>query len=235
MTTELQPRPVRRKKPDANRVAPPRNQAKTPSPAPALPGRRNPKWIALGVVALCLGGLLSYVIYAQLAIETSVVSLARTVNRGETIRAEDLTRVTLSRAGNVRAVDAGDLDQVVGQHALFDLVEGSLLPVGAVGPTVVPAAGYSVVGIKLATGRAPSSPLRPGSPVRLIAIPVADTSPADTDDFTGQTFEAQIVSYAPGADGASVVVDVEVSEATAASVAILAAQERLVVVRETEG
>ena len=27
----------------------------TPQP-PRMPGRRNPKWIALGIVALCLGG-----------------------------------------------------------------------------------------------------------------------------------------------------------------------------------
>ena len=39
-----------------------------------MPGRRNPKWIALGIVALCLGGLLSYVIYARVATETTVVS-----------------------------------------------------------------------------------------------------------------------------------------------------------------
>ena len=50
-----------------------------------MPGRRNPKWIALGIVALCLGGLLSYVIYARVATETTVVSVAQTVYRGEII------------------------------------------------------------------------------------------------------------------------------------------------------
>ncbi len=34
----------------------------TPEP-PRIPGRRNPKWIALGIVALCLGALLSYAVY----------------------------------------------------------------------------------------------------------------------------------------------------------------------------
>ena len=46
----------------------------TPQP-PRMPGRRNPKWIALGIVALCLGGLLSYMIYAESP--ASLLSLRR--------------------------------------------------------------------------------------------------------------------------------------------------------------
>src|SRR5690348_9499351 len=53
--------------------------------APRVAGRRNPRWIALGVVALCLGGLLSYLIYAQVAAESTVVAMARTVDRGAVI------------------------------------------------------------------------------------------------------------------------------------------------------
>ena len=92
-----------------------------------MPGRRNPKWIALGIVALCLGGLLSYVIYARVATETTVVAMASTVYRGEVIEQDDLTTITL-RAGSIaQAVPASDLDTMIGKRAAVDLVEGSVV------------------------------------------------------------------------------------------------------------
>ena len=95
----------RRRKPDTSAEPP----AATPEP-PRMPGRRNPKWIALGIIALCLGGLLSYVIYARVATETTVVAMASTVYRGEVIEQADLTTLTL-RAGSItQAVPAADLD-----------------------------------------------------------------------------------------------------------------------------
>ena len=85
MSIDSPPRPARR-------LALPRLTSKeaveepitTPEP-PRLPARRNPKWIAIGIVAICLGGLLSYVIYAKVATESDVVAMAATVYRGEVI------------------------------------------------------------------------------------------------------------------------------------------------------
>ena len=76
-----------------------------------MPGRRNPKWIALGIVALCLGGLLSYVIYARVATETAVVAVASTVYRGEVIERDDLTTITLQGRTMAQAVPAAELDR----------------------------------------------------------------------------------------------------------------------------
>ncbi len=81
----------------------------TPQP-PRMPGRRNPKWIALGIVALCLGGLLSYMIYARVASETAVVAAAHTVYRGETIEQGDLTTITLRGGSLPKAVPATQLE-----------------------------------------------------------------------------------------------------------------------------
>ena len=99
----------------------------TPQP-PRMPGRRNPKWIALGIVALCLGGLLSYMIYTRVASETAVVAAAHTVYRGETIEEGDLTTITL-RAGSLpQTVPAARLTDLVGKRAAYDLIEGSVIP-----------------------------------------------------------------------------------------------------------
>jgi hypothetical protein len=208
--------------------------APTVAAPPALRGRRNPKWIALGVVALCLGGLLSYVIYARVAHEAAVLAVAHTVHRGETVDAADLTTVNLSSTSGVSTVPADQLQQLVGRRAAFDLVEGSLLPVGGVADVLVPQAGRAVVGVRLVAGRAPTGVLVPGSPLRLVALPPSGADPAFTDQYLGRTIIARVVSQEPGADGSSVLVNVDVSATQAPTVALLAAQERLAVVRDAD-
>lgn len=207
---------------------------KTPEP-PRLPGRRNPKWIALGVLAICLGGLLSYVIYAKVATESSVVAMAATVYRGEVVEASDLTAVTLSGDPAVPTIAATDATSLVGQRAAYDLVQGSLPVPGAVTAENLPATQRAVVGLKLAGGRAPADFLLPGAPLRLVGLPAADAQPGSTDAYAGKTFPARTVSTRPGPDAGSLLVDVDVASDQAPVIAMLAAQERLTVVRDAEG
>lgn len=201
---------------------------------PPLPGRRNPKWIALGVVTLCLGALLSYALYARLADQTPVVVVVNTVHRGDTVRASDLTTVTLPASQQIRAVPGDQLDQLLGRRAVYDLVAGSLLPVGAVADVVLPAAGRAVVGVRLVSGRVPDGLLPSGTPLRLVALPPTGTGAATPDGYTGQTIIARTVSKVDGTDGTSVVLNVDVPAATAPEVALLAAQERIAVVRDAD-
>lgn len=201
---------------------------------PPLPARRNPRWIALGIVALCLGALLSYVIYARVADQATVVAVARTVHRGDTIQPTDLTSVSLAAPAGIGVVPATQVGQLVGQQAVYDLVAGSLLPAGAVAHVVTPRTGRAVVGIRLVSGRAPAGPLPSGSPLRLVALPPTGSNAAAADPFAGRTIVARTISEVDGADGASVLLNVDVAAALAPSVALLAAQERLAVVRDAD-
>jgi hypothetical protein len=203
----------------------------TPEP-PRLPARRNPKWIALGVVAVCLGGLLSYVIYARVATETAVVAMTSTVYRGEVIEAADLSSVTLSGDPAVPVIPADQAQTLVGQLAAYDLVAGSLVAPESVTPAALQATQRAVVGMKLAGGRAPADFLVPGAPVRLVALPPVDAQPGARDPYAGKTFVARTVSSVPGPDAGSLFVDVDVPAAQAPTIAMLAAQERLSVVRD---
>jgi hypothetical protein len=232
MSIDSPPRPARR-------LALPRLQPKsageeTPSTpeTPRLPTRRNPKWMALGVIAICLGGLLSYVIYARVATESAVVAMAATVYRGEVIEAADLTSVTLSGDPSVPTVGAEQAASLVGQRAAYDLVDGSLVVPTAVTADTVPAADRAVVGMQLAGGRAPVDFLLPGAPVRLVALPAADAQRGASDPYAGKTFIARAVSSRPGSDAGSLLVDVDVIADQAPIIAMLAAQERLTVVRD---
>ena len=217
------PSPVKPRKPKAASPV-------TPQPPPT-PGRRNPKWIALGIVALCLGGLLSYMIYARVASETAVVAAAHTVYRGETIEEGDLTTITL-RAGSLpQTVPAARLTDLVGKRAAYDLIEGSVIPTTAVDDQAMPAEGRAIVGLKLAPGRAPSNLLLPSSPVRLIAMPAAAES-STTDKLAGNIFVGRVIDQSPGADSISILVNVDVEAGAAPTIAMLAAQDRIAIVRD---
>jgi len=202
----------------------------TPQP-PRMPGRRNPKWIALGIVALCLGGLLSYMIYARVASETAVVAAAHTVYRGETIEQGDLTTITLRGGSLPHTVPALRLADLVGKRAAYDLIEGSVIPSGAVVVDATPAEGRAIVGLKLAPGRGPGNLLLPSSPVRLIALPAAADS-STTDKLTGSVFVGRVIDQSPAADGTSILVNVDVEAGAAPTIAMLAAQDRVAIVRD---
>jgi hypothetical protein len=199
---------------------------------PRLPGRRNPRWVALGIVALCLGALLSYVVYAHVAAETTVVSVARTVYRGQVIERPDLTTVRLRGGTLPDTVPAADLERLVGQRAVFDLPVGSVVAGAAVAASAVPGEGRAAVGLRLAAGRAPEALLFPSSPVRLVALPPASTEASADDKLAGKTYRARVIDHVPGADGASLLLDVDVAAAQAPTIALLGAQDRLAVVRD---
>jgi hypothetical protein len=229
MTIDTEPRTTRsaRKAPKQQATSA-AGLAPTPQP-PRIPGRRNPKWIALGVVALCLGGLLSYMIYARVASETAVVAAAHTVYRGEKIEQGDLTTITLRDGSLPQAIPATSLADLVGKHAAFDLIEGSAILRTAVVVDARPAEGRAIVGLKLEPGRAPGNVLLPSSRVRLIALP-ADGSGADR--LEGSIFVGKVVDQTPAADGTSILVNVDVDAGVAPTIATLAAQDRIALVRD---
>ena len=236
MSTDLDTRPARRRPPSpAPRAKKSAAELRpsTPEP-PRIPGRRNPRWIALGIVALCLGALLSYVIYTRVATETAVVMMARTVYRGTSIQAADLTVARISGESVTHSVPASRLTTLVGGKAVYDLPQGAIVTPGAIDDIVVPASGRAVVGVKLATGRAPAALLVPASPVRLVALPAATSNDpgAASDKLAGKTWNGIVLDQTPGADGASIVINVDVPAEQAPTVALLAAQDRLVVVRD---
>lgn len=234
MTLDVPIRPkVRTRFSRSSAKVPDKEARATPAP-PRMPARRNPRWIALGLVAICLGGLLSYVIYNRVAAESSVLSVTHTIYRGETIAAKDLTPVTVSGAAELNTVPAEQLQELVGKKAVYDLVEGSLVPVGAISDVAVPGKGRAVVGLKLAQGRAPTNLLHPGAPVRLVSLPPSGNGTEAQDALTDKTYLARVIDSAPGADGVSVLINADVVASQAPVIAVLAAQDRIAMLRDPD-
>jgi hypothetical protein len=231
MTIDIESRTTRTSEKTRKSKAPSAAESPVTPQPPRIPGRRNPKWIALGIVALCLGGLLSYMIYARVASEAAVVAAAQTVYRGETIEQGDLTTITLRGGSLPQTIAAAKLADLVGKRAAFDLVEGSVIPSTAVVEQAIPAEGRAIVGLKLAPGRAPSNLLLPSSLVRLIAMPAAADS-STADKLEGSIFIGWVIDQSPGTDGTSILVNVDVEAGAAPTIAMLAAQDRIAIVRD---
>lgn len=192
--------------------------------------RRSPRWLLAGIMAVCLGGLATAFLIASVAATEDVLRLNRTVHRGEIIAPADLGVVTIGRGAEVPAVSGDSLGAVVGQAALTDLPDGSLLVEGSFGASDLPP-GSARVGLRLAPGRLPSATLPPGTPVLVVALPAANAIPGAAEQVPASVPGTLATAPVAQSDG-SFVVDVTLVADRAESVARLAATERVALVRQ---
>lgn len=187
--------------------------------------RRNLRWMAVGVLAVCLGGLGAALLYGNLSNAHTVLVVKRTVYRDQVITAADLGSTSAVPALGVETLSSDQLDTVVGRTALSDLVEGSLLSPRSFGAPAVEA-GSVRIGLRLAAGRLPSAAMPPGTEVLLVPVGRDGAQPP-----AGASVAARIATVAVVLpDGASIV-DVSVPAAEAERVVRLASAEQLALVR----
>lgn len=197
--------------------------------ATPLRARRNTRWIAAGVLAICLGGLGAAVLFTNVANAQSVIAITHTVYRDQVIGPDDLRVVSVVPAPGVDTVPVAELEEIVGRTALTDLTEGSLLNPRAFGDPVV-ALGTARVGLKLAPGRLPSTALPPGTTVMLVPAGRDGAEPPEGPSVAATVAGAASVL----ADGSSVI-DVTVPQNEAERVARLAAADQLVLIQQAGG
>lgn len=202
------------------------------APGSSVRGRRSPRLAIIGVLCAVLGALGVTAAFSQANQTQTVVAVARSVPRGVVVQAGDLTTVTIGSVPGVSTVPADQLDTLIGQTALVDLPQGSLVGAGAVGVPVLQQ-GTTQLGLKLAAGRLPDTSMPPGTPVLLVAVSsAAEGAAGATSATTGQVYRATLVSIPRELpDGVTWVLDVSVDAADAAVIAELAAAGRLVLAR----
>ena len=187
--------------------------------------RRNLRWMAAGVLAVCLGGLGAALLYGNLSNAHNVLVVQRTVYRDQVITAADLGVTSVVPAAGVETVAGDQLDTVIGRTALSDLVEGGLLSPRSFGEPVVEA-GSVRIGLRLAAGRLPSAAMPPGTEVLLVPVGRDGAEPPAGASVTGRIATAATVLP----DGASII-DVSVAATEAERVVRLAANDQLALVR----
>ena len=185
--------------------------------------------LALGILAICLGGLGSAFLYTSLAATQQVLGMTRTVYRGEVLKASDFTAISMTQTPGVVMIPAQQAGDLVGRTALTDLPAGTLAVPSSIGIAEVPA-GSVRMGLRLAAGRLPVSALPAGTPVLLVPVAGANGQAAD-----GASVEA-FVAMAPmtQADGSSLL-DVTVPATEAERIARLAAADQVAMVRKSGG
>lgn len=126
-------------------------------------------WVAAGVVLVAGAAVAAAVLVGDLAGRDAVLGLARPVERGEVLAAEDVTTVAVALDGQVPALPASAADQVVGRRVVAALPAGALVTPELLAGDVAVAADERVVGVALDAGEYPVSGLRPGDVVTVVA------------------------------------------------------------------
>ena len=144
---------------------------------PSQLARKKPALIALCIALAMVGGLLTYFGMSGNG-QVSVLVMKTDLARGAVIGAGDLTTIEVVEKSAGESIPADRSATVIGQKALVDLPEGSLVTAKNMGESLGVQSGSSVVGVGLASSQAPSRPLRAGDHVRIIRTP---TQGATTD------------------------------------------------------
>lgn|SRR5690606_7846646 len=191
-------------------------------------------WVGVGVLAIVLAALGSATLFRAIGPSQSYLALARDVPVGAQLTSQDLRVVRLNSSPGLSPVPERDVAQVIGAYAAVPLVAGTLLSMDHLTDEPVPGPGEQLVAIGLSPERLPSSNLRGGQPVLLVAT--SRQPSGDSDSSPPRTFPARVHEVrSTGGRSDDVVVSLLVDERHGAVVASLAVEGRLTLVLVAEG
>ena len=202
-----------------------------PVPRRAPHRRARPGLIALAVAMVAVGGLTAAYAVTLVGSSKAYLAVARPVAVGTVITTADITTVRITADPALRPIPADRINRIIGKHAAVELVAGTLLTDEALTDSPIPGPGKSLVGLGLPVDRLPASRIKPGVAVVLVTTPNAN-GVAATTPTTGppKTYPATVVDVSRGAKDSVMLVNVAVDTSDAATVAALAATDRLVIV-----
>jgi len=212
-----------------------RTNGSVPVPTPPRARRRWGLFAAM-VLVVALGVLGDVWLMTSTTSAQEVVAARTTIERGTVIAAEDLTTVRVELDPALKVIPGADLAGLVGQRAALDMAAGSLVTADAVAESVVPADGFSLVGIGVGSAQLPGVPLMAGDEIRVVATPVLTTATSDAE-APPVSVAAVVVGTqtgtAPSVAGQQTIVTVQVPTADAAALASLAATGNVAIVLDS--
>lgn len=120
------------------------------------------------IAVFALGGAWFYSTSTQ---SDSFVGLRNSVQRGQEIQGSDLIRFEVNGDERIAAIEWRDAATIVGKLAATDLAAGTLASPGYFTEQADIAEGFGIVGLSLEVGEYPTSGIRAGDWVRVIAVP----------------------------------------------------------------
>ncbi|MAT03629.1 MAG: hypothetical protein CL424_01085 [Acidimicrobiaceae bacterium] len=154
----------------------------------ARPTRRRPSWVLLGSLLVALAALLGAWVFAATSEQVSVMVAARDIQPGEVIGESDMQVVQIGASSELRAVDSTLQDLILGTSARGPIPRGTVLNTDLFTEQngAIPG-GMVVVGAALDPGAVPSSEMRAGDEVNVLAAQrttAGQTDQADTPKAT---------------------------------------------------
>lgn len=195
--------------------------------AQVKPRRRPWLWV-LSALLIALGALLAGAVVNMVKDTSPVVVAARDISRGTQLTAEDLTTVDVHPDPALRTTAGGELSTLLGQTAMVDLPQGSLVVPGSTGGEITPTEGQSLVGIALTPPQMPAGGLKQGQLVQLISTPRQGDDVIETTPLVD--VEAVVITTQTVADTNMTVVNVTVDAQQAPLLAMLSATGRIALI-----
>ncbi|TDB88716.1 flagellar biosynthesis protein FlgA [Micromonospora fluostatini] len=202
-----------------------------PVDAPVVPPkvvrqrRMRPGLLGLAVLLIALGGLGSAFAVTSVRATGSYLAVARAVEVGREIRADDLVTVQMAGGQGLSPVAASQLDEVVGKRAAVALTPGTLLTMAQLTDDPLLGPGQQQISLALTPGEVPARTLSPGDKVLLVTTPDRNSDSRGP----GTRFEATVIETATP-EATSVVVYLALPSRDVPAVVVLAAQKRIALV-----
>ncbi|WP_431935905.1 SAF domain-containing protein [Micromonospora sp. RP3T] len=207
----------------------------TPVDAPVAPPkvvrqrRIRPGLLGLAILLIALGGLGAAFAVTSVRSTGSYLAVARPVEVGQQLTAEDLVPVRVSGGRELRPVPADRMKELLGLRAAVRLTPGTLLTPAQLTDAPLLGPGQQQIALGLAADQVPARELHPGDKVLLVSTPTAGTSGSDTARGGGTRFAATVIDTATPENG-DVVVYLALAVRDVPAVVVLAADDRIALV-----
>jgi hypothetical protein len=159
-------------------------------------------------------------LYTSLGHPEEVFAVARSIPRGTTITADDLTSLALASGQRSPAISTSTPSEVIGKVTTVDLPKGSIVTPAAIAATQQIPAGRALVGLSLKSSQLPAEPLVAGNRVEI--VPIASDTTGDAS-VTTSTISGVVSDISIDQQSDTTIVDVYVSETVAADLTSRAA------------
>ena len=205
---------------------------------PAVEQRRNWTRVLAGGLMVLMGGIGASLLFSQVDDSTQVLRLSDDITAGSAIEESDLNVLSLSSIDDASAstFTRDQLDEVVGQYAVSDIPQGSILTERMITGTPSPLQG-SIVAMPISPSRLPVEGIHSGQQVRVV-VGVSgggqaggeSQSDSGVDMTPGRMWPAHVQAVGAPNDDGTITVNLRVTPGAAPDVAAAAASERLMVV-----
>ncbi|MER7888858.1 SAF domain-containing protein [Micromonospora sp. NPDC094482] len=189
--------------------------------------RMRPGLLGLAVLLIALGGLGAAFAVTSVRATGSYLAVARPVEVGRQLSADDLVPVQVAGGQGLSPVAADRLDEVVGKRAAVSLTPGTLLTMTQLTDDPLLGPGQQQVALGLDLAEVPARELHPGDKVLLVSTPDDNAGPSAT---AGTRFEATVIDTSTSENDGEVVVYLALAVRDVPAVVALNAQERIAVV-----